>query len=389
MGTQPGITNRLSRSYNNLRSDENLRPGENPRSCENPFSHSSAMGILSHEGPVPAEQAVFTSVPSATGSGYRLISASGGLTPEERQEITQRCPSHASLTDDGPSAEGLAAWRLRTGRSAVAWSRHAGAEHTGRGGLRVYTHLAIFDEPAYRRFENHPLRVYYAMLESLNEEPLLNAPPTLEPLLLPDPAGATPTWLSAIGIGCRHEAIFAMLEAMLEGRTLIVTGLKSPVAALDATLAVLPLSHRPEVSVSIGLKYAPSRQARLTTLEGDCADARRLTRGQSVQWLDAGTLSPGASAGPAQGWAALVRQWWTNGRRKELCQLAAGIDFDAPPEVLNRIATVCNHADTAAKGDPAVVQELAARYGSFRPTNPVEAELVNQLLATATTRLGS
>jgi hypothetical protein len=339
--------------------------------------------------PVPADQAVFTSVRSAVAVGYRIIAASTGLSRLERQEITQHCPSHASLADDGPAAEALYTWILRTGRYAVAWSRHAGVEHTGRGGYRVHTHVAVLSGPEYRRFSFHPIRVYSAMLEALGDEPLLETKPVLEPLALPDPTSTEHEWSSAMGIGCNREAVFAMLQASLAGETTIVTGLDSPLAAIDAVLAILPLSLRPAAGISIGLKYSPARPAPLTVLEGDSEEARRLTRGQRVGWLDAGAPapppeSPGETAvrkASQNGlhWLSLARQWWADGRRGDLCRLAARVDFKTGPADLDRIATLCQDADAAAAGDTVTLHDLAARYAAFKPANKLEADLVESV----------
>lgn len=438
--------------------------------------------------PIYAEQAIFTSVRSQTGAGYRIIAASGGLKPEERQEITQRSPSHASLSDDSPTAEALAVYSLRTGRYCVSWSRHAGVEHTARGGYRVHTHVAVLEKTAYRDFDYHPVRVHSAVLDALGPEPLLEPPANLDPLVLPDPSASAGRWLSAVGIGCDRDLVLQVAAVLLEGQPLVVVGAKDSIATLDAAIAVLPLAIRTDISISVGMRFSPARQTHLTLLAGDDPQARQLTRGRNVHWLDVSGTGPSpaqpthatglrtlpsngsrpgvfrpsndrrpirptiptptsthaatpplthgatpalthpaapvhrtpAAAFPA--WLDLARRWWTTGRRRDLCRLAAGIDAgvtaatakalsqtpeanagtalgtttEAVPEAtpgatlkqtLERIATICNDADSLANADYSTVQTLTARYAGYAPVNPLEWELVRRLLELAQTHL--
>lgn len=349
--------------------------------------------------PIQADQAIFTSVRGTTGSGYRLIAASAGVRPQEKQELTQRCPSHASLTTDSPDGEALVCWKLRTGRYCVVWSRHAGIEHTARGGFRVHNHVVILGEDEYRQFECNPTRVHVALLETLDSEPLLETAATIEPLLLPDPAARLSAWASALGIGCPREPVFAMVEAVLAGQDVIVSGAVPPVPTLDAVFAALPLSFRPALSVSVGLKFSTSRETNLMLLDKKGADhARQFTRGRKVAVIDAealgsedarsapreqqpasyaaGATSPtGGCTTPAE-WLKLMRRWWSNGRRREFCRLTLRIE-DPTPAGLNRLAAICLDTDNLA--DPAHRVDLAARYGSFTPQNELERELVASL----------
>ena len=43
------------------------------------------------------DQAIFTSIRTPMGEGYRIIAASRGLRPHEKQAITRSSPSHDSL----------------------------------------------------------------------------------------------------------------------------------------------------------------------------------------------------------------------------------------------------------------------------------------------------
>ena len=71
-------------------------------------------------GKVRCEQAIFTSVRSATGQGYQLIASSAGICAEEKVEITKRSASHESICAVGADPVGLMSYRLSTGRHWIS-----------------------------------------------------------------------------------------------------------------------------------------------------------------------------------------------------------------------------------------------------------------------------
>ncbi len=89
-------------------------------------------------GAVTGDQAVFTSVRSPTGEGYRLVAASAGVRAEEKVEITRRSPSHDNLCGSGAGAVGLSSYLLSSGRHCVGYVCHAGCEHTAGGHGQYY-----------------------------------------------------------------------------------------------------------------------------------------------------------------------------------------------------------------------------------------------------------
>ncbi|MBN1361535.1 MAG: hypothetical protein JW993_13135 [Sedimentisphaerales bacterium] len=159
------------------------------------MDHRSAIGT------VPADQAVFTSVRSPMGGGYRIVAASPGVRADEKAEMTRRAPSHASLCGDGPDAVadepdavGLLAYPLASGRYCVALSQYAGWEHTARGGHRVHTHIVVLDRQAYLEFGCNAVRVHAALKEAVGGRPILKPPPKLGQLSLsPHPSVVSPS----------------------------------------------------------------------------------------------------------------------------------------------------------------------------------------------------
>jgi len=334
---------------------------------------------------VHCDQAIFTSIRSPTGQGYRLIAASPGLRADEKAEITQRSPSHDSLCDPSPSAFGLAVYRLRSGRHCVAYSRYAGAEHTARGGQRVHTHIAVLDREAYRRFECNPARAHASLAEAVGDSPILNPPARLDPLPLET---HLPRFLA------RDTLVFArvrdgdqlayVLASLLAGHRLIVTGSTGPLATLERVLTGLPMNLREPVAASVGLRFSPSRQMQLTFTNANPAELQRVIKGHCVQCFD--MQSPPPQAVPPDGWIGLVRRWWNEGRVRDVSRLTAELPGPLHPGDLNRIAAICADMDRIRHAQSADLEVLRARYEQFRPRNEAEVGLVRQLLAGVTTR---
>ena len=160
---------------------------------------------------IACDQAIFTSIRSPMGEGYRIVAASRGLKPEEKQAITRCSPSHEALCaprdESGSDADatGTAFYTLPSGRLCAAFTCNAGAEHTGRGGLRVYTQNVVFAETDFAKCGYNPLAVLRAMKVAGMTAPQLHTKPgaPLVPLVAdasacnldgaacstPDPAG--------------------------------------------------------------------------------------------------------------------------------------------------------------------------------------------------------
>lgn len=247
------------------------------------------------------DQAVFTSIRSPMGQGYRLIAASTGVSAEEKIEITQRSPSHGSLCDSSPEAVGLLSYPLADGRYCVACCIHAGVEHTARGGLRVYTHNLILDAADFTALDADPVRIYAALLVYLRREgPMLKVPSALPPLGLsiPVPAGPAEPAESesanpvppAAGIAGpeepsdkRQTETLTQIAADLQtDRSVVVVGVADLRLFLGTLWPLLPPGVRQRLSVSAGLRYAPPRRVRLAILPGDFGGLRRLVVGQNV-----------------------------------------------------------------------------------------------------------
>ena len=142
--------------------------------CAQPSSHCAAE--------IVCDQAIFTSARTPMGEGYRIIAASGKVRVEEKQAITRCSPSHGALCDESPDATGMAFYALPTGRLCVAHSCYAGAEHTGRGGQRVYTINLILTKEDFEAVAYNPFRVLRLLRAAGAVKPQLKPPGQLPPI---------------------------------------------------------------------------------------------------------------------------------------------------------------------------------------------------------------
>jgi hypothetical protein len=333
-------------------------------------------------GPViEVDHAVFTSVRTPTGEGYRIVAASSGIRPNEKTEITRRCPSHGALCSEFEDTSALMGFALPTGRFCVAYSDYAGTEHTARGGQRVYTHVVLLDPPGYRRFGCNPVRVSFALKSVIGGSPDPKPPAHLELLSLPLPS-------SVDGVVTKTPRMFAdgltdqltnMLAHVVSDCRTVVAGVDSPLAALELLVMALPMFMREGLSFSVGVKFAPSRQTHFNLVDPDHGEMQRKMRGQNVQYFQMGSI-PAGKANEYQGWFGLVRRWWTAGRVQDLCRLTNRLARRVPAGTLGWIATICNDVDRIRGAELPVLDDLAAKYNGFMADDPVESELARELL---------
>jgi len=353
------------------------------------MDHRSGLAPAGAAGPgglVEADQAIFTSVRSSMGEGYRLVAMSPGVCAEERTELTRRSPSHDSLCLPAEEAVGLLSYRLAGGRRCVAYCCHAGREHTARGGWRVYTHIALLDPEAFDRFDNDPVRVHAAIGEAVGE-PRLKCSPCLERLVLTTdaPPEATPVaGRIAADVAAEAENLCRLAGFLFSGQAVVTHGGTAPLESLSALMMALPAPVRRRLEVSVGLRYSPSRALQLVWLEGDPADARRALQGRDVQWLDwTGRAAAQAPSGP---WFDLVRRRWCQGRFEDLYRLSSEMQAEPSDGDLDRVAMICHDMDGIVEAGQPDLERLVDKYGRYRPVNEVESRLVGQLVSAAVRR---
>ncbi len=257
--------------------------------------------------PVVADVAVFTSLPSSDGEGYRLVAASPGLGPDERRELLRRAPSHASLCGSDEHARAWALLPLESGRLCVVDAHHDGLEHTGRGGYRVRSHLYVLSAPDFRRLGCDPA----PLLEAGRHVEVPRDSYVRTAGIAAVQAGSAPGWtLPSVEQAPKVEAVARLLWSRTAAVAVVGAGADE---VLMAAWRALPAGRRTrELAVAAGLKFSPGRGVTLSLIHEADAVSRRQIVGADLAWLDL-TGAPMAeqpgSAAPESWWRLLGRLW--------------------------------------------------------------------------------
>lgn len=326
-----------------------------------------------------ADRLVFTSVPSATREGYRVVAATRGVTQSERAEIATRAPSHDSLC--GPDA-GFLSFPLRSGRHAVAACAHAGVEHTARGGHRVLSDFAVVDTDRFQSLAGNPLCV----LDLLDPDAV-----TLEDidscraecLSLPEPPDGAFWHHPPSALAGSTEVLMNAVRVLLFGGNGVVTGVRHPKALIEWALLMTPAGLRTQRSVSAGLRFSPGRRVNLTALPGIDQETARLLRGGGVEEIRGDSRAERRSS-PAAPWLGMLESWWRSGRHRELVRLANVMTGPVSPALLLETARLWDSMSDGWEGSEVVDPE--ARRARLERIAPGQAgEVAEALLRAATT----
>ena len=260
---------------------------------------------------VACDQAIFTSVRAPMGEGYRISAASKGLGVDEKQCITQHSPSHDALLIRSPGAKAAAFYGLPTGRLCVALSLHAGAEHTGRGGQRVYTHAIVIDRAGFEEFGYNPFQVLRAMESAGATAPKLKPPPVLEHirLIATSFCGHSDAQRAPEGVSLPWRTF--ILDRLLSRERLLLVHPEDGFSLVEHVLLGLPGSARIDVSFGLGLRFSAGRRFTLGVLSEDERLLQGRIAGQNVRLIS--PHSEEAPATPASEWLTFVRRHWEQG----------------------------------------------------------------------------
>ncbi|UCC30617.1 MAG: hypothetical protein JSU86_20780 [Phycisphaerales bacterium] len=339
------------------------------------------------ETTLACDQAIFTSIRTPTGDGYRIVAASKGLRPEEKQSITRSSPSHDALcrsaveTPDKPTnILGTAFYPLPSGRLCVALSCNAGAEHTGRGGQRVYTHNLVFDKSDFPTCCYNPFVVLRAMVEAGLLAPQLKPPSLLPELQLPitESAGRTAAvpLTSTLGPGWRG----CVLDALLAERTVIVNIDDDWLGVAEALLMGVPGPMRAEVSFSTGLRFSVGRCHRLSLSRDDPNATKSRITGRAVEYVD--PTAGNEPEAPSSAWLSFVEGHWSSDDLAGLSRRTSRPFADVSPIGRDRLGCLYKEIDTAHQTDTAKLLSVVA--GHFdEPELDVEADVAAELAVNA------
>lgn len=328
---------------------------------------------------VQCDQAVFTSARGPTGEGYRIVAASKGLRPEEKQKITRCSPSHESLcVASEPGLTGtpgaVSFYSLPTGRYCIAASRHAGAEQSGRGGMRVYTHNLIISEETFAACRYNPFHIVRAMPESsLNLQKLPGGG------VLPGLEFAVDTQSSrAMDARCLPllptAARGAALECLLNGKPVVVDLSSDWLSWAEAMLLAIPAPLRAKMSIGAGLRFSASRGHVLNFLRDDKKAVGARASAQGLNFVNpAGTFSPGAS-----NWLSFVERLWASGNLVELDRRTSRWFEDCTAATRERIGGMYDAMDEFPQCEILQILEVVIR-SIGGPRSGIEAEISREL----------
>lgn len=334
---------------------------------------------------IQVEQAIFTSVRSPMGTGYRIVAASPGISADERKEITQCAPSHGSLCDPSPDAVGLASFELRSGRRGLFLVRNAGVEHTARGGCRVHTHVLATDSGGFEEFRCDPLAIGAAALPAISTELPRHHPARLDPLSLtpsnrPQDSARAPAPAIA-----DLDRLTLILSAILAGHRTLVLGVAEPAEALRLLLSAIPTAIRARLSLSCGIKFAPSRPFQLVFADADQHEVTRITRNHEIDLIQWDSASPPTES-PFQPWLRFARRHWESGRTNELDLLSAKLTQDSTASALQQIVTLVTDLEQLEHAEAALLDQLALKHAHDRPQSAAQARLLNDFRKAAEAR---
>jgi GTPase-associated protein 1, N-terminal domain type 2 len=333
--------------------------------------------------PIAVEQAIFTSLRTAMGSGYQIVCASPGLSSDEKREITRAAPSHGALTDRTDAASAVASFVLSSGRRCLLFSQNAGAEHTGRGGYRVFTYALVMDMEGYCAFWCDPLRVWDAA-QGLIEAAIMGMPQKLDVAQL-FPSGEISSLADVIRIDKQAaKRLQPIVNDVMNGQRLVVLGTPSSETMLAAVIWSLPLGLRAELSFSAGLRYSSARAFDLTLTEGSETEVERMGQDRGLRFFEWDKASPADDHW--NGWLWFARALWLRGRFMELDRFAVW-DSDLPSIVLDRVARMAKDIESLANADEFSVDRMQRESMVFKNPGPHEKLLRDILHEIAEARI--
>jgi hypothetical protein len=358
---------------------------------------------------IVCEQAIFTSARSPTGEGYRIVAASKGLRPEEKQKITRFSPSHESLCvpevadaqplasgrvgdtrqftsstvavaslpratkSEGAGADesiiGAAFYPLPGGRLCIAASRHAGAEHTGRGGQRVYTHNFVVSGADFEAIGFNPFNLLRAIPPMTTE--MFNTPggaiPALELTVNAASASRMTSQCSVLlPVGVRLAAV----QQLLEGKPTVLNLPCDWQAWAEALLLSIPAPLRTKVSFAAGLRFSAARPHTLSILRDEKNTVKGRVAPQGICFLGARSTPPAVMSH----WLDFIDRHWVAGDLPGLARRTSRKFEDCTQSARERIGELFNIMDALPQTENLTVLNLVFR--SFNALQPgVEADL--------------
>jgi hypothetical protein len=279
---------------------------------------------------------------------------------------------------------GAAFYALPGGRYCVALSRHAGAEHTGRGGQRVYTHNLILSDKDLAKCGFNPFAVIRAMEKAPIELPKVasgTAIPAFE-LTIDDAVVARPG--GAVGHTISSDARSAALDLFLDGKPLVVDVAGDWISWAEALILAAPVPLRLELSFAAGIKFSTGRGHTLHLIRDEKNAAQGRVSAQGIAFIGSKT----AAAAAHSQWASMVERHWSAGDLRGLARRTSRFYEDCSMAARERLAELFNHIDLLSKTESGAILDLVFRTLNA-PNTGGEGEVRRELRDAAQQQLKS
>lgn len=332
---------------------------------------------------IVCDQAIFTSIRTPTGEGYRIIAASKGIRAGERQCITRRSPSHDALckVSGSPSSvkqlpHGAAFYKLPSDRFCLALSCCAGAEHTGRGGQRIYTHNILFELDQFIEIGFDPIGLLQAMEKAGLNNPQLKPPASLDRVELAVQvcsSGSVEEMESELSSAWKAYTV----SEILSNHKLVLNTPANWSSTLRAIIAGLPGPMRSQISFSAGLKFSLSRDCSIVLLTDDRTHVTSKTAGRSLAYHEPDLAEPPTT--PESQWLTFVQRHWDANDADRLMNRTSRAFAKTDIKALDDVGHLFNALDSIAETDSStLLQQARERLGE--PEEPVVGEISAELV---------
>jgi hypothetical protein len=285
-----------------------------------------------------------------------------------------------------PGPEAAAFYGLPSGRLCVACSCFAGAEHTGRGGMRVYTHCVVFNEKEFERCAFNAFNVVRAMvtagLTSATLKPA-NPLPELQLNVNTSPAGLAALGLhSTLDAACRCH----VLQGLLDERSMIIDIEDAWLESMEVLLLGLPGPMRSDLSFSAGERFSLGHGHRLCVTHDETEQTKARVAGQPIEFIKPSeTHSCTSSAGGRRpetsdsAWLTFVERHWNAGSTATLAKRTSRPFAGVGPVDREHIGQLYDHIDAISGTDTATLLALAVQHLQSQDSG-VEREITDELL---------
>lgn len=335
---------------------------------------------------VVCDQAIFTSVKTPMGEGYRIIAASKGIKADEKQTITRNSPSHDSLcanVQEDASAYAIAFYLLPSRRMCLAYSCFAGAEHTGRGGQRIYTLNIVFDEMVFAQCGYNPFQIVRAVVAQGCTTPQLKPPKVLPELQLALSDIDNPALYPASIGKISAEWLEYLLQAVFsqKKKNIIIHSNHGWLDSAEALYLGIPGPMRGRVPFSAGLRFSVGRAHRLQWFRDDHGAAKKRIAGQPYIYVepDSDILENVEKSA----WSTFVRRHWECSDLSGLSRRTSKPFREVKPEYIEEVGSMYNMVDEITQLDTPQILTTVSEHLKQKIDDEIEIQITQELIQCA------